>query len=80
MRTRFTADGDSEDTPIERHELAPEDVTLAPTFHPDEVTSPRMLDSRPPEMDVWAGPLGRFLATRSRRSSGGREDHHLLRG
>jgi hypothetical protein len=60
MRNWFTADGDSEDTPIERHELAPEDVTFAPTFHPDEVTAEGMLDHVRRQMDVWAVPLGRF--------------------
>ncbi len=60
MRNWFTADGDSEDMPIERHELAPEDVTFEPRYLPDEVTAEGMLDHVRQQMDVWAVPLGRL--------------------
>ena len=60
MRNWFTADCDSEDTPIERHELAPGDIAFEPTHLPDEVTAEGMLDHVRQQMDVWAVPLGRL--------------------
>jgi hypothetical protein len=60
MRNWFTADGDSEDTPLERHELRPDQIAFEPTFLPDEVTAAGMLDHVRELMDIWAVPLGRL--------------------
>ncbi len=60
MRNWFTVDGDSEDAPLERHELDPEDIAFEPTFLPGEVTAEGMLDHVHEQMDLWAVPLGRL--------------------
>ncbi len=60
MRNWFTADGNDVDSPLERHELAPDDIVFEPTFLPEEVTAAGMLDHVRELMDVWAVPLGRL--------------------
>lgn len=60
MRNWFTAEGDSEDAPLLRHELPPEDVVFEPTIHPEPVSAQGMLEHVRKQMDIWAVPLGRF--------------------